>query len=227
MRRQAEVKRRTCRSAARPSAAKKKRLKQQYLRKDSSGSCKIYPPCAQRVAEHRKKLIGDVSKKLRRAAREARRRKLRKASRRDRGKCKAAKIREPAALQALRKHLRRAELVRVVENKIKAETAVATAKAELEDAEKAAKKAGKELWKKTTKSKEDAAEAKAKVEAALEARNVAAAALVRASVICGRVRNEALARAKAAASELGLNTTDDAELLLNFRVQEKTSTCTL
>ena len=40
--RQAEVKRRTCRSAARPSAAKKKRLKQQYLRKDSSGSCKIY-----------------------------------------------------------------------------------------------------------------------------------------------------------------------------------------
>ena len=64
---------------------------------------------AQRVAEHRKKLIGDVSKKLRRASREARRRKLRKASRRDRGKREAAKIREPAALQALRKHLRRAE----------------------------------------------------------------------------------------------------------------------
>ena len=56
---------------------------------------------AQRVAEHRKKLIGDVSKKLRRASREARRRKLRQA---DRGKCKVAKIREPAALQALRKH---------------------------------------------------------------------------------------------------------------------------
>ena len=149
---------------------------------------------AQRVAEHRKKLIGDVSKKLRRASREARRRKLRKASRRDRGKCKAAKIREPAALQALRKHLRRAELVRVVENKIKAETAVATAKAELEDAEKAAKKAGKELWKKTTKSKEDAAEAKAKVESALEARNVAAAALVRASVICDEFSADARIR---------------------------------
>ena len=56
---------------------------------------------AQRVAEHRKKLIGDVSKKLRRASREARRRNLRKE---DRGKCKGAKIREPAALQALRKH---------------------------------------------------------------------------------------------------------------------------
>ena len=40
--RQAEVKRRTCRSAARPSAAKKKRLKQQYFRKDSSATCKIY-----------------------------------------------------------------------------------------------------------------------------------------------------------------------------------------
>ena len=129
MRRQAEVKRRTCRSAAKPSTAKKKRLKQQYLRKDSSGSCKNYPPCAQRVAEHRNKLIGDVSKKLRGASREARRRKLLKASRRDRGKCKAAKIREPAALQALRKQLSRAELVRVVENQIKAETAVATAKA--------------------------------------------------------------------------------------------------
>ena len=44
LRRQAEVKTRTCRSAAKPSTAKKKRLKQQYLRKDSSGSCKIYPP---------------------------------------------------------------------------------------------------------------------------------------------------------------------------------------
>ena len=150
---------------------------------------------AQRVAEHRKKLIGDVSKKLRRASREARRRKLRKASRRDRGKGKAAKIRaQYANVQALRKHLRRAELVRVVENKIKAETAVATAKAELEDAEKAAKKAGKELLKKTTKSKEDAAEAKAKVEAALEARNVAAAALVRASVICDEFSADARSR---------------------------------
>ena len=38
---------------------------------------------AQRVPEHRKNLIGDVSKKLRRASREDRRRNLRKA---DRGK---------------------------------------------------------------------------------------------------------------------------------------------
>ena len=98
--------------------------------------------------------------------------------------------RSPTTTEALR----RAELVRVVENKIKAETAVATAKAELEDAEKAAKKAGKELWEKTTKSKQDAAEAKAKVEAALEARNVAAAALVRASVICDEFSADARSR---------------------------------
>ena len=46
---------------------------------------------AQRVAEHRKKLIGDLSEKLRKASREARRRKLRKASRKDRCR-KHAKI---------------------------------------------------------------------------------------------------------------------------------------
>ena len=102
---------------------------------------------------------------------------------------KAAKIRaQYAIVQAIRQYLRRAELLAAVENKIKAETAVATAKAELEDAEKAAKKAEKK------KSKEDAAEAKAKVEAALEARHVAAAALVRASVICDEFSADARSR---------------------------------
>ena len=102
---------------------------------------------------------------------------------------KAAKIRSQYAIvQAIRQYLRRAELLAAVEDKIKAEAVLAAAKAELEDAEKAAKKAEKK------KSKEDAAEAKAKVEAALEARHVAAAALVRASVICDEFSADARSR---------------------------------